>query len=76
MLLSCEKSIQNGKIDYFFISTHSNDLHSRCLSYLKNHGLFVIAEHNHSESYSFDGLIVARRPELPGPDAILISKVR
>ncbi len=74
MLEGCIKSIEQGKIDYFFISTHSNELHTCCINHLKSHHYTIVCEANLNESYSVDGLIVAKRQGVMGPDRIEISK--
>ncbi len=74
MLKSAEQSIAKGKIDYFFISTH-DVVHTMCLNFLKAYGYSIIAEHTIEEGYMPDGLIVAKRKGVAGPDHVDISKV-
>jgi len=74
MLEGCIESIEQRKIDYFFISTHSNELHTCCINHLKSHHYTIVCEANLKESYSVDGLIVAKRHGVAGPDHIEISK--
>lgn len=74
MLESAIESIQLGKIDYFFISTHSGKIHQDCINFLKSHHYVILAEHSQEESYSVDGLIVGMRDSLSGPSTIKISK--
>ncbi|MDR3645993.1 MAG: hypothetical protein P4L22_00445 [Candidatus Babeliales bacterium] len=63
------------KIDYFFISTHEYDNdHLPCIKFFKKHEFIIVAEHAHYESCSGDGLIVAKRKGVAGPDHISISK--
>jgi hypothetical protein len=62
------------KIDYFIISTHDHGLHDSCLKFFKKNRFVVLAEHTSSESCSGDGLIVARREDVNGPEQILIRK--
>ncbi len=65
MLHGARASIEKGLIRFVFVSTHhhaiSNDplIHQKCLAFIKQHNGHVLAEHNVSESYSGDGLIVA-----------------
>jgi FkbM family methyltransferase len=59
MLKGADNSIVNQKIGYIFISTHSEVIHSQCLSFLRNRGQLIIADHQPAESYSVDGLIVS-----------------
>lgn len=74
MLESAINSILLDKIDYFVISTHSGNIHSDCINFLKFHHYKIIAEHSPSESYSVDGLVVACRASLPHPKKVQISK--
>ena len=74
MLEGTKEAMQNGKIDYFFISTHSNELHSACIEKLKSFDYQVLCEANLDESFSVDGLIVAKRSGVSGPANIPISK--
>lgn len=79
MLESCEQSIKKNMIDYFVISTHPvgeiyDELHYKCLEFLIQKNFHIIAEHTPSQSCSADGLIVARRKDVAGPDYVSISK--
>jgi hypothetical protein len=76
MLKSCVKSMETKKIDFFFISTHGDGLHYMCWKFLQEHGYAIIAEHAPSESYSVDGLIVAKRIGIAAPEEVLIAKLR
>ena len=62
------------KIDYFFISTHSNQLHYSCIEFLINKNFDILCSANLDESYSCDGLIVAKNKNVDGPKNIVISK--
>ncbi len=75
MLQGCRKSIAQQKIHFFFISTHSNDLHNKCLKFLKEVGLYIINEYNLDQSYSCDGLIVASISPNTELSAVKISKL-
>ncbi len=74
MLKGAKKSMERGAIDYFFISTHSNALHEECIAQLAGAGYHILCEANLDESFSVDGLIVAKRKGIAGPDFIAISK--
>jgi hypothetical protein len=74
MLEGAEAALQHQEIDYLFISTHSNQLHNDCISRLQSHGYRIVCDANLDESYSVDGLIVAKRPGVIGPDQLEISK--
>lgn len=73
MLRGAKKLIENKKVGYFFISTHSNELHEQCIAYLKQYGFILIAAANMDESYSYDGLIVMRAPYFEGIGPLEIS---
>jgi hypothetical protein len=72
MLLGCSNVLH--KIDYFFISTHENNLHTKCVEFLKENNFQILCSANLDESYSYDGLIVARNKKIEGPQEIIISK--
>jgi hypothetical protein len=74
MLCSARKSIAANKIDYFFISTHGDDVHHQCLSFLREANFIIICEAGEKDTYSVDGLIVARSPNISGPTEIRIAK--
>ena len=73
MLKGTETMLKARKVDYIFISTHSNGLHSNCVKALKDYGYEILASANMDDSYSGDGLIVARSPLLTNPLTIEIS---
>ena len=73
MLLGCRWAIKNKKIGYFFISTHE-DKHEKCLKFLREYQFQVIAEHSVAESFSADGLIVARAECFDGVKKVEVSK--
>lgn len=74
MLEGCKDALASGMIDYFFISTHSNELHNACIAKLKSSSFEILCEANLDESFSVDGLIVAKRKGVGGPENIDISK--
>lgn len=74
MLQGCEVAFKNKSIDYFFISTHSNDLHQDCIKKLKGNGYTIVCEADLDASYSVDGLIVAKLADVAGPSLIEISR--
>lgn len=73
MLKGAEKTIKERKVGYIFISTHSNKLHEKCLSFLMQHGFVIISSVNLFESFSLDGLIVARASYYPGLEPMQVS---
>jgi FkbM family methyltransferase len=66
LLTGILETIQEGRLDWLFLSTHHHSIsgdpltHQRCLAWLKNHGANIIEEHSVAESFSGDGLIAAR----------------
>ena len=76
MLDGCAIALQDGAIDYFFISTHSNELHTACIERLKSFGYKILCEADLNATYSVDGLIVAKRAGVSGPEEIRISARR
>ncbi|WP_299083849.1 FkbM family methyltransferase [uncultured Ruegeria sp.] len=66
VLESCRKLFIAGKVDWVFVSTHAHQIsgdpltHQKCLQILQECGAFIEAEHDVHESFSGDGLIVAR----------------
>lgn len=74
MLQGASEYLKSGKIDYIFISTHSNDLHYDCINFLKRYDYLILCDANLDETYSWDGLIVAKHKTIGGPDTLQISK--
>jgi len=74
MLLGATKAFKAGKIDFVFISTHSNSLHEQCREWLQQIGFRVVADANLDETYSADGLLVAHRSDISIPSLNPISK--
>jgi hypothetical protein len=64
MLQSADKAIKDRAIDFFFISTHSDDIHQNCKSHLIESGYYILDDYRISESWTPDGLIVAQSPKL------------
>lgn len=73
MLHGCERAISENRIGFFFVSTH-DDKHDQCLAFFRQNNIQIIAEHTIEESYSSDGLIVARSASQPRPARVSISK--
>jgi hypothetical protein len=74
MLIGAAQHLKDGTIDYIFISTHSNDLHDQCINYLKKYEYQILCDANLEETYSWDGLIVAKHKNIKGPTQLSISK--
>ena len=71
MVESCLELFATQRIGWVVLSTHSHHLsndmltHQRCLVLLENAGATIVAEHDVHESFSGDGLIVAKFGPLP-----------
>jgi hypothetical protein len=74
MLQGAVKSLGRKAIDYFFISTHSNELHDSCKSLLVKFEYEIMCDANLDETYSWDGLIVARHKSVGRPAELKIHK--
>ena len=74
VLRGAEKALSGSKIDYIFISTHANEKHRNCLAIMRAHDYAILADVDLIETFSFDGLIVARRNELAGHGPFSLSR--
>ena len=65
MLEGARNTIASARLRFLFVATHHHSIsgdpltHQKCLDFVRNHQGHVIAEHNVTESYAGDGLIVA-----------------
>ena len=66
MLQGAQQTFKDKKVSYVFISTHSNELHYGCVDFLKAQGFSILASADMEETFSFDGLIVAKAPHVAG----------
>lgn len=73
MLLGASKTIKENKIGYFFISTHGNKVHYECIEFLKQHEFVIICSCDEFDTYSLDGLIVAKYKGYIGIDNLKIA---
>lgn len=73
MLKGCQKLLGERRIGYLFISTHRG-VHEDCLRIIQDSNLEIIVSITREESFSADGLIVAKLPELPFPKNIEFSR--
>ena len=73
MLLGAKQMILEDKIGYFFISTHSDEIHYRCLDHLKQNNYIIVASADLKQTFAEDGLIVAKSKNFPGIENINIS---
>ena len=83
VLQGCADSLRTGTIGAVFVSTHVHQItgdpltHQRCLALLRGCGALIEAEHDPYESFSGDGLIVARLGPAPaGWHPTAISRAR
>jgi hypothetical protein len=74
MLLGASQCFDEQKVGYVFISTHSNDLHERCMEFLRRREFAILASADLDETYSVDGLIVARAPHMAGLEPVSIAR--
>jgi hypothetical protein len=74
MLEGACRMLSSGKVDFVFISTHSNSLHADCIKSLESAGYVVLAEADLNETFSYDGLIVAKHRGIDQPKEIKISR--
>jgi FkbM family methyltransferase len=73
LLHQIETLLAARRIEHLFISTHWDSLHLQCREILQAHGYHFVAEHTPSESFTIDGLLVARSPKLP-PMKVTVSR--
>lgn len=60
MLEDITDLLDNQKIKYLFISTHSNHIHYKCIDLLKKHNYKIIASADFDEeTFCYDGIIVS-----------------
>ena len=74
MLKGAKRMLSERRVDYIFISTHTNQLHQDCIKELKAYGYLILASADLDETYSVDGLIVAKKQGIEEPSSISISK--
>lgn len=74
MLEGASETLKEGRVDYIFISTHSSELHANCLAKLKSFGYILLCEADMNETFSVDGLIVAKHSSIKNPIMCEISK--
>lgn len=72
LLHGAAKTIEQSRVGYFFLSTHGDALHAECRKFLVDRGYVIVTEHTRKESFTTDGLIVARNPAYPGLNRVRI----
>lgn len=70
LLAGGRKTFAERRIDFVFISTHSTELHAACLRQLQADGFAILISCDLDVTASFDGVIVAKRADLPSPTAL------
>ena len=73
MLETASEMIRKRAIGFIFISSHSQELHYSCIEFLKANEYIILCHADIEDSFSEDGLIVARDPSYIGPDTFTIS---
>lgn len=73
MLKGCQRLLAEKRIGYFFISTHRGK-HEECIKILKEANLEILLSITREESFSADGLIVAKLPVVNGPKRLDVSR--
>ncbi|MFN3794229.1 MAG: FkbM family methyltransferase [Chitinophagaceae bacterium] len=61
MLAGAVNALKKKAVEYIFISTHSQELHKNCISFLNEYGYLIYKEIDLDTISSFDGLIVATK---------------
>lgn len=74
MLHGAAQLLSDQRIDYLFISTHSNELHRDCVEHLRSHSYRIVQSIDLDETYSHDGLIVAQRPGMTALPELQLDK--
>lgn len=73
MLHGASHMLRSGRIHYIFISTHSQELHYACCEELEKNGYTILASADLDETFSWDGLIVAKLASIKHPPSLTIS---
>ncbi|MBI2270814.1 MAG: FkbM family methyltransferase [Bacteroidetes bacterium] len=73
MLNGAKQVFAENKIGYIFVSTHSQELHYKCLQFLKEKEFIIICSADKAQSFSEDGLIVGRAPMYSGINPVVID---
>jgi hypothetical protein len=67
MLRGTDSLLRSQRIDYLFISTHSEPLHDECALFLQDRRYRVLVSISLQESYCWDGVLVACAPHIEPP---------
>lgn len=74
MLDGARDLIAQARIDWFFISTHGEQLHAGCRDFLTGHRFELFLDVPQADCFSTDGILVACRPGVNGPDPIALGR--
>jgi hypothetical protein len=75
LLASIASLLVAQRIDYLFVSTHSQELHGQCLERLRQFNYRVLAAADFdNDTFAYDGLIVAASPRSRAPSLELYSR--
>jgi Methyltransferase FkbM domain len=64
MVLGAERMLRNHTIDFIFVSTHGEDLHTNVKVKLEEWGYVVLTDVSPKHSFSDDGILVLRSPNI------------
>ena len=71
MLTDIAPLLRARRVSYIFLSTRSQEVHLSCLETLRSHGYRIIGQTDvDSDTFFFDGIIVASEPSLTAPAAV------
>jgi FkbM family methyltransferase len=68
------QSMQNERIGYLFLSTHSRKLHAQCLEFLEQNDFLIIASLSTDEGFGANGILIARAKKYNGIGPIELPK--
>jgi len=74
MLETMPEMVANRNIGFIFISSHSQELHYGCISWLESNGYKILYHSVIGKSFSEEGFIVAKDPNYIGPESFNISQ--
>ena len=77
MLSDIAPLLRARRVSYISLSTHSQEAHLSCLETLRSHGYRIIGQTDvDSDTFFFDGIIVASEPSLTAPAAVDLGSRR
>lgn len=74
MLQGASGLLNQNRIDYLFVSTHGDELHAQCVSFMKTHGYTVAVDIPPSQAFSVDGILVAVSPRVTNCPRLELSR--